>query len=1058
MKKVLLLLMGMGLFVSANAQTVYSGYQDGKIWFKIKPHTIQSAYLTPQDPLNLPLSTLDFVARMKEKYQITKLSKPFYAAKNSQTLQLTFQLEFSDYYNVEKIIAELLKNENVEYAEKVPLDHLFLTPNDPMYNASNQWGLFKINAEQAWNLSVGSSSIVVATVDNAIQTNHTDLQAAMWVNTGEVPNNGIDDDGNGYVDDINGYDVADNDNNPNPPSSSWDHGTHVAGTTGCKTNNSTGLASIGFGISIMAVKATANSSSPSSVTDGYAGIVYAAVSGAHVINCSWGGTSSSQTAQNVINYAWSQGCIIVAAAGNNNTSTPHYPAAYNNVVAVASTTTNDTKSSFSNYGTWVDVSAPGSNIASTVPFNNYAYMSGTSMASPLVAGLCGLMWSYNPGLTNTDIINCLTSTTVNINSVNPGYSGLLGTGRINAYAAMQCIGQTLTYPPVANFVANNTVISAGGTVNFTDLSIYNPTSWSWSFSPSAGVVYQNGTNSSSQNPVVQFNNPGTYTVSLTASNAYGSDVETKTSYIQVNPTTGCDTVTNTLPSDNIYIWSFSGNNGYIGGHNNYNITRWAEQITNYSPNTHLQGVIFYFVKAMVNGVGNVTVRVWDDNGPSGAPGTVVATKVIPISEIVPNILPNNSFYPTEVIFDNPVTIPSPGNFYIGYEIAMAPGDTVVCALTQNLYPNRPNSLWHYTTSGGWVPTNTLNSSYAWAMHVYLLATTLPVNANITPVNPTVCQDSTLTLNATTSIGATTYQWYINGSTYTNQSTQSTPAVTFNVPGSHKVYLVAYNSCGFYHYDSTTVTVNPSPVVNVSATNDTICSGQSTTLSASGNASTYVWSNGVPNGPGPHSVSPTTSTTYTVTGVSAQGCSTSSNITIVVENLPVANALYTPSTAICPNTPVVFDATTSVDASTYSWSFTGGTPSSSNTPLTTVTYAAGGTYPYSLVVGNNCGTHTYNGSITIDVCAGVDEQTLTSAFMAYGKENQLILQYHLPFNDEEVVLTLYSVQGEIVYTSKMPSAAGQYYVSIPTDLLADGLYLIQLRGKEVNEVIKWVKHH
>lgn len=1039
--------------VAANSQQIHKDYQDGKIWFKLKDnyHVVKYAVLGEAEidnPWNVPFKTLPFVQNLASTYQLTLLKRPFFSAKNSPELQRTYELHFSDYQNVETIIKDLIKTGAVEYAEKVPNDQLFLTPNDPQYNGSNQWGLFKILAGQAWDLSVGSASIKVATVDNAIQTNHADLQPAMWVNPGETANNGLDDDGNGYIDDVNGYDVADNDNNPNPLNSSWDHGTHVAGTTGAKSNNSVGVASIGYGISIVAVKATKNSSSPSSVTDGYAGITYAVAAGAKVINCSWGGSGFSQTGQNVVNNAWNNGCIVVAAAGNNNVQTQFYPAAFTNCFSVASTTSTDTKSSFSNYGTWVDISAPGSNILSTVPFGNYAYMSGTSMASPLVSGLLGLMYSYNPGMSKTTILNCLTSTAVNIDGLNPGYTGKLGAGRINAFAAMQCVSGTLNAPPVADFTSNVTTVTAGGSVIFTDLSYNTPTSWSWNF---GGGGTPN--TSTQQHPTIQFNTPGTYTVTLTATNGNGNDVETKTNYITVTPNTGCDTVTNIQPGDNIYIWSFSGNGGYIGGHNNQSVTRWAEYITGFSPNTHVQGAYFYIPKAKVNGTGNVVFRLYNNNGPGGAPGTAIASKTVPISAIVPNIT-QNGFYPTYVHFNAPVAVPN--SFYLGYEIVNASGDTITTALTQNLNPGpRPNTLWMYL-SGAWQNAETVfGGAPKWNMHVYILGTTLPVTANITPVSATVCQDSTLTLSGSTSVNAATYQWYFNGSTYQTQSTQMSPAVTFNVPGTHKQYLIAYNSCGFGQLDSSTVTINPKPTVNVAAASDTICNGSSTTLTASGNASTYTWDNGVPNGVGPHTVSPLNSTTYTVTGTSGQGCKNSSSVTITVQDVPQAVASYSPSN-ICENQPAVFDGSNSIDASTYSWTFTGGSPATSTLPFESVTYAAIGTYNYSLVVTNKCGNNTASGSVNVVSCVGVNELNEVNGITSfYNQQNELVVRFDDALSGNYLVNIVNSV-GQLVLTNTIRIENSAMVKHINIGNLTDGVYNVMIIGDERLYTNKFVK--
>lgn len=518
------------LTVNVYSQNVFKDYQDGKIWFKLKnEHEIVHPQGTNaslrSNFLNLPLNTLPFIEVIGLKYNITKLSQPFVTPSSSAELMRTYELHFSDINNVEEIIKELIKTGVVEYAEKVPYDQLLWTPNDPQF-VSNQWGLVQINSQLAWNISLGNAAITVATVDNAVQTNHADLQNAMWVNPGEIAGNGIDDDGNGYIDDINGYDVADNDNNPNPPTTQFSHGTHVAGITGASTNNGVGIASIGAGISVVGVKATGNNDNSNSITAGYTGINYAAAAGARVINCSWGGTGFSQTAQNIINSAWNNGSIIVAAAGNDNVSTMFYPAGYDNVVSVASTTTNDVKSSFSNYGTWVDVSAPGSTIMSTIPFGNYSNMSGTSMASPMVAGLLGLMLSHYPTMSNNDVIYCLLSSCKNIDTQNPNYIGQLGAGRVDAYAALQCVDLAKTAPPTVDFVADITQsCKVPLQVKFTNNS-FNANTYFWDFG--------NGNTSTQLNPTQFYNQSGTYNVKLVATGNNGVDSLIKNTYIVIN--------------------------------------------------------------------------------------------------------------------------------------------------------------------------------------------------------------------------------------------------------------------------------------------------------------------------------------------------------------------------------------------------------------------------------------------------------------------------------------------------------------------------------------------
>jgi len=233
-----------------------------------------------------------------------------------------------------------------------------------------------------------------------------------------------------------GYDAVDNDTDPTPcGSNDGFHGSHVSGIVGAETNNNLGISSIGYDVSILTVKI---GDCNGALTGGYEGITCAADNGAYVINMSWGGGGSSNYGQNVCTYAWNQGAILVAAAGNDGVNSVFYPAGYDNVVSVASTTTGDAKSSFSNYGSWIDISAPGSSILSTNQTTGYQVTQGTSMASPLVAGLIGLMKSHAVGASNTDIINCLYSSAANIDAANASYIGQLGAGRIDAYQAMVC--------------------------------------------------------------------------------------------------------------------------------------------------------------------------------------------------------------------------------------------------------------------------------------------------------------------------------------------------------------------------------------------------------------------------------------------------------------------------------------------------------------------------------------------------------------------------------------------------------------------------------------------
>ena len=359
-------------------------------------------------------------------------------------------LKYSDDISPYELIKEFSQNELVEYAEPKYLRELTHFPNDVDFG--NQWALRKIEAERAWDISRGSKEVIIAIVDTGVDWLHEDLSDNIWINTREIPNNGIDDDNNGYIDDVRGWDfgglgntagpIPDN----NPDEDRPDHGTHVAGIASGVTNNSIGISGVGYNCLIMCVKTSQDNQrnlfgSPY-VIYGYEGIVYAADNGADVINCSWGGGGYSRFEDEIIQYANQKGAVIVAAAGNDGSfGSNYYPASYNHVIAVASTDESDIRSWFSNWGYYVDVAAPGSNIYSTwksqfVGGSAYRDFNGTSMAAPHVAGVAGLMKATYPNYTPDQIAEQIRVSSDNIDALNPSYKGLLGFGRLNAYRAL----------------------------------------------------------------------------------------------------------------------------------------------------------------------------------------------------------------------------------------------------------------------------------------------------------------------------------------------------------------------------------------------------------------------------------------------------------------------------------------------------------------------------------------------------------------------------------------------------------------------------------------------
>ncbi len=335
-------------------------------------------------------------------------------------------------------IKEISKNPAVEYAEPNYIVRAIGMPDDPDF--VSLWGLNNtgqnngtadadIDALEAWETTTGSSDVVIGVIDSGVDYNHPDLQANMWVNPNEIPGNGIDDDGNGYVDDIHGV-STENDNGD--PMDANGHGTHVAGTIGATGDNGEGVVGVNWDVSIIGCQFL-GADGGGYTSDGLECVNYMTDlkvnHGVNIVatNNSWGGGGPSQAMEDAIVEGGEAGILFIAAAGNSgsdNDTTPSYPASYQTdyVMAVASTDRNDDLSIFSSgassYGlTSVDIGAPGSAILSTTPDNSYSIYSGTSMATPHVTGAAALVWSLNPELSAVEMKNLLMNTGDSLDSL-----------------------------------------------------------------------------------------------------------------------------------------------------------------------------------------------------------------------------------------------------------------------------------------------------------------------------------------------------------------------------------------------------------------------------------------------------------------------------------------------------------------------------------------------------------------------------------------------------------------------------------------------------------------
>jgi len=529
--------------------------------------------------LRLGIPTLQLVL---DKYQIKQAKKMFPWRKGKDAMAGTDDMskflivslpENSDIYS---IIDDLEKNPYIRSVSPIWAMPIYeVIPDDPKFGG--QWGLNEIGAKDVWEIEKGSDTAIVAVVDVGVLYTHPDLEDNIWVNPGEDLDhdevvfdlgdvNGFDDDGNGLADDLIGYDfftgVTNSDPWPGEDVSTADidpkdfngHGTHVAGIASAVANNNlygAGLAG-GWGGGngsyrgprIMCIRVGGSYKHPDNPDQetGYVntancaqGVDYAARMGACVVNCSWGFSNFSAAMEAAGLLCNQNNVIVLHAAGNEDEYSPN--GGYLDdlflgsppmevALSVAATAPGGYRASFSNYGEYIDICAPGENIYSTYS-DHYgpsdAWIPGTSMATPFVAGLVALIKSHMPHYTKPEITALILDNAVDIDAQNPGYEGLLGSGLIDAYASMANL-------PIASFEAGPELLGpAPLEVDFTDLSPNNPFTWEWDFG--------DGGNSTSQNPTYTYENYGLYSVALTVDEPKGTATEVLKNLVMVTADT-----------------------------------------------------------------------------------------------------------------------------------------------------------------------------------------------------------------------------------------------------------------------------------------------------------------------------------------------------------------------------------------------------------------------------------------------------------------------------------------------------------------------------------------
>lgn len=377
-------------------------------------------------------------------------------------LSLIYEMHYTADVSLEKTINGLLATGLFVYAEPKFIPTTQYNPNDP--GTSLQYFLTKINAYAAWDIHKGDTATVIGITDTGTDMNHPDLQPNIKRNWAD-PIDGTDNDLNGYIDDFSGWDLGENDNDPEVNANA--HGSHVSGCAAAVTDNGTGVASPGFNCKFLPVKIA---DATGALTKAYEGIVYAADRGCQVINCSWGGGGAGSFGQNIIDYATiNKNSLVVAGAGNNSSMDEFFPAAYDKVISVAATGVNDVKSNFSNFGYYIDVCAPGSNIYSAQWDDTYQQQSGTSMASPIAAGCAAIIKSYHPTWTALQVGEQLRITCDNIYSLggNGFYPDMLGNGRVNLLEALSYSGPAVRMENIAVTDNNDNILLTNDTMRIT---------------------------------------------------------------------------------------------------------------------------------------------------------------------------------------------------------------------------------------------------------------------------------------------------------------------------------------------------------------------------------------------------------------------------------------------------------------------------------------------------------------------------------------------------------------------------------------------------------------
>lgn len=843
----------------------------------------------PNDAFNF---LTHYLIKNNQQYQVLEIKSAF-PRLDSPNLNRIYRIVFANTAHTSQLINCIKAIPCIEYVERVPLHNTLYTPNDLN---SNQWHLEKIMAENAWDIHLSSNNVTVAIVDDGILTTHEDLADNI----------------------VNGFDVSDNDANAAPPigasSNCFSHGTHCAGIVAAVNNNNIGIASLAGHVRIMPIKTKPDAhldNNCNSLPQTIAGIEYAIASHVDIISMSFGGYASSNAVQELFNQAYAQGIVCVAAAGNDNTSNALYPASYEHVISVGASNENDQKATFSNYGTTIDVMAPGTSIYSTIASNNVAYgtKQGTSMACPLVASLCALMLSYQPNLTPDDLESCLKSSCDNIDALNPTFIGQLGVGRINAYQTLNC----LLPEPTAQFTYTPNTPCIGQSVQFNDISNGMAVSQRlWTFEGGTPAT------ATTANPIVTFADNGAHSVTLNVTNAAGSNSITKT--VNVQATTAIISGNSILELGNSAVLTIA-----LSGTPPFAIT-----YTDGTTPITIPNINNISYELTVSPTMTTTYSLLSVNGSGNCSGTTSGSATITVVPVGSGTIPPIAINPVGTVC----------RYELPFNIAATPIGGV---FSGNGISDPLNGTFNPSIAG--VGTHTIIYTYHDAS-----GDTYSATSNVTVTgenvnagnNRVICPGESIQLQAT---GGSNYQWspLIN----IEQESTATPIV---YPMSSTTYTVVSTDIhGCQSSDAVTIALNPAPYFPIPNIDTTLCAKNSidiqfTDLQAVANYS-YIWfpSIGVEDPHIPNSVIHVNeSTAYSLIISNENACQTVRNFTVNLKKPNAQIRLSTPT--LCQQEQVVLTAQGN-DIVQYAWS-----SGSSDSTITTNTAA---TYSVTLTDSAGC---------------------------------------------------------------------------------------------------------